>query len=61
MKQVGPPPSYPGLPIPGVNAPIPQEILSTTMADQWGSLPLNQVCSSLPADWLVRIADVWLY
>eukprot|EP00163_Fabomonas_tropica_P016058 TRINITY_DN28977_c0_g1_i1.p1 TRINITY_DN28977_c0_g1~~TRINITY_DN28977_c0_g1_i1.p1 ORF type:complete len:624 (-),score=189.11 TRINITY_DN28977_c0_g1_i1:81-1952(-) len=42
MQMFGPPPSYPNLKIPGVNAPIPAGAEWGTQPGQWGNPPVNQ-------------------
>ena len=46
MQQYGPPPSYPNLRIPGVNAPIPVHLGAQygTQPNQWGKPPQDKVC-----------------
>jgi len=41
MQQYGPPPSYPGLRVPGVNAPIPQGAKYGFHAGGWGRAPVD--------------------
>jgi splicing factor 3B subunit 2 len=41
MQRIGPPPAYPSLRIPGVNAPIPPGASWGFQAGQWGAPPLD--------------------
>ena len=45
MQRFGPPPSYPDIKIPGLNAPIPPGKMYGFGEGQWGKPPVNQVCS----------------
>ena len=46
MQRYGPPPSYPNLRIPGVNAPIPERLGAQygLQNNQWGRPPVDEVC-----------------
>ena len=43
MQRYGPPPSYPNLRIPGINAPIPLGCEYGYGQGQWGKPPLDEV------------------
>eukprot|EP00127_Corallochytrium_limacisporum_P002863 Clim_evm42s142 gene=Clim_evmTU42s142 len=42
MQRYGPPPAYPGLPIPGLNCPIPEGCYFGYHAGGWGKPPVDQ-------------------
>ena len=43
MQRYGPPPSYPALKIPGLNAPIPPGCSYGSGSNGWGQVPLDPV------------------
>lgn len=43
-QRYGPPPSYPSLKIPGLNAPIPHGALFGYHPGGWGKPPVDDVC-----------------
>jgi splicing factor 3B subunit 2 len=49
MQRFGPPPSYPNMKVPGVNAPIPARLGAQYgfMAGGWGKAPVDEVFSPL--------------
>merc|ERR1711933_311997 len=47
MQRYGPPPSYPGLKIPGINSPIPAGCRFGYGPEEWGKPPLDQEGNSL--------------
>merc|ERR1712070_228964 len=47
MQRYGPPPSYPTLKIPGVNAPIPDGCSFGTQPGGWGRPPLDEAGNPL--------------
>jgi len=44
MQRYGPPPSYPQLKIPGLNAPIPSGASFGYRPGEWGKPPVDEVC-----------------
>jgi splicing factor 3B subunit 2 len=42
MQRYGPPPSYPSLKVPGVNAPLPSGCRYGTREGEWGRAPVNE-------------------
>ena len=44
MQRYGPPPSYPSLKIPGLNAPIPLNATFGYRPGEWGKPPVDEVC-----------------
>ncbi|CCC10940.1 unnamed protein product [Sordaria macrospora k-hell] len=48
QQRVGPPPSYPTLKIPGLNAPLPPGASWGFQPGQWGKPPLDERCRPLP-------------
>lgn len=42
MQRYGPPPSYPNLKIPGLNAPIPEKCSFGYHAGGWGKPPVDE-------------------
>ena len=49
MQRYGPPPSYPHLVIPGVNAPIPKDARWGFGKGEWGQPPVDPVSVSIAA------------
>lgn len=47
MQRYGPPPSYPNLKIPGLNAPIPEGAQWGYHPGGWGRPPVDEVCLSI--------------
>lgn len=45
LQRYGPPPSYPHLKIPGLNAPIPEGASFGYHAGGWGKPPVDEVCN----------------
>merc|ERR1712202_84204 len=50
MQRYGPPPSYPNLKIPGLNAPIPEEASFGYHAGGWGKPPVDEQGKPLYGD-----------
>ena len=50
MQRYGPPPSYPNLKIPGLNAPIPEGASFGYSAGQWGKPPVDEFGHPLYGD-----------
>lgn len=50
MQRYGPPPSYPNLKIPGLNAPIPQGCSFGYHAGGWGKPPVDETGKPLYGD-----------
>lgn len=44
LQRYGPPPSYPQLKIPGLNAPIPPGASFGYRPGEWGKPPVDEVC-----------------
>jgi len=51
MQRYGPPPAYPGLKIPGLNAPIPQGAEYGYHPGGWGKPPVDEFGNPLYGDW----------
>ena len=51
MQRYGPPPSYPNLKIPGLNAPIPEGAEYGYHAGGWGRPPVDEFGNPLYGDW----------
>jgi len=51
MQRYGPPPAYPNLKIPGLNAPIPQGAEYGYHAGGWGKPPVDEFGNPLYGDW----------
>jgi len=51
MQRYGPPPAYPGLKIPGLNAPIPQGAEYGYHPGGWGKPPVDEYGNPLYGDW----------
>merc|ERR1712159_840364 len=51
MQRHGPPPAYPNLKIPGLNAPIPQGAEYGYHAGGWGKPPVDEFGNPLYGDW----------
>lgn len=50
MQRYGPPPSYPNLKIPGLNAPIPESCSFGYHAGGWGKPPVDETGKPLYGD-----------
>lgn len=50
MQRYGPPPSYPSLKIPGLNAPIPEGCSFGYHAGGWGKPPVDETGKPLYGD-----------
>lgn len=50
MQRYGPPPSYPNLKIPGLNAPIPEGCAFGYHAGGWGKPPVDEYGKPLYGD-----------
>jgi hypothetical protein len=57
MQRYGPPPSYPRLRIPGLNAPLPEGARWGYHAGGWGKPPVDEVISFSKLDFLKCV--VW--
>lgn len=51
MQRFGPPPSYPSLRIPGLNAPIPEGAQWGYHPGGWGRPPIDEVIKFLQCDY----------
>ena len=63
MQRFGPPPSYPDLKIPGLNAPIPTHKMYGFHEGQWGKPPVDENGQPLYGDpfgiWTEPISKSW--
>ena len=50
MQRFGPPPSYPGLKIPGLNAPLPEGANWGYHPGGWGKAPVDELNRPLYGD-----------
>lgn len=58
MQRYGPPPGYPQLKIPGVNAPIPEGAQWGYQPGGWGKAPVNEVGSMKNSSWSSMLTGV---
>ena len=57
MQRYGPPPSYPSMRIPGLNAPIPPGAKFGYRPDEWGKPPVDEYGRPLYGDVFGTAAD----